>query len=393
MTNLRLCFLLGGAVTMVAACGGRTGDYSLPSFDGGVAGFGDDGGSPGTGGAGGRGGGNGGHTDSGGVPATGGRGAGGRVTGGRGGVGGRLTGGAGGRGGAGGKYPTGGYAGKASGGVAGFGGFGAFAGFGAFGGFGGGYNCNYPTCACGDCLDTCICQGYDKNYCYNACYGAGGAGGGTMVCPAEVCPNTVPGSPGCCTNSGRCGLDLSGVAGSVGIGPGCQQLNQPGYIDHSCPSLAQIIGQTGPDFPGCCRPDGTCGVAVSAPGLSLGCVQESYRGIVRSCGVGVDGGVAGAGGVSSAIQQCVSQARSDCEKCACGSCYDSLIPCFKDAGGCPQILACANKTGCTGVDCYQPNTCQAIIDKTGGVGSYSLQLAIPLFSCVRNSGCACGFGQ
>jgi hypothetical protein len=211
-----------------------------------------------------------------------------------------------------------------------------------------------------------------------------------MVCPAEVCSTSAQPVPGCCTNSGRCGLDLTSVASTIGIPPGCQQLNQPGTVDYSCPSLAQILGTAAPDFPGCCRPDGTCGVVMSMPGLSLGCIQEVYRGVIRSCGA--DGGVAGAGGVSSAIQQCVSQARSDCEKCACGSCYDSLIPCFKDQGGCPQILACANKTGCTGVDCYQPNTCQAIIDKAGGLGSYSLSLALPLFTCVRNSGCACGFG-
>jgi hypothetical protein len=390
MKNLRLGFLLGGALAAAAACGGRTGDYLPEAFDGGTGGFGEDGGSPGTGGTGGRSN-TGGRAVSGGVAGVpGGRGSGGRGAGGRG-AGGR---GAGGRGGSGNFAATAGFAGKASGGVAGFGGFGASAGFGAFGGFGGAFDCSYPTCACGDCLNTCVCQGYDKNYCFNQCFGAGGAagaGGATLVCAAEVCPaSSISSFAGCCTNSGRCGLDLGTAATAIGISPGCQQLNQPGTIDYGCPSLAQIVMTTAPDFPGCCRPDGTCGVAINTPEVPFGCVQEVYNGLIRYC---ADGGVGGAGGASTAIQQCVSQARSDCEKCACGSCYDSLIPCFKDVGGCPQILACANRTGCTGVDCYQPGTCQAVIDRTGGIGSYSLQLALPLFTCVRGSGCACGFGQ
>jgi hypothetical protein len=410
MTKLRRSLLLFGSVGVAAiACGGRTGDllptedFRLPDgglSDGGTGGVSSVGGGVNRAGAGGRG--------SGGVTPGGGRSGSAGVAG-RGGVG--PIGGAAGYaaypsgGYAGfGAYPSGGYAGYPSGGYAGFGAYpsGGFAGFGGFGAVAGALNCSQPFCSCGDCLSACVCRGYDKSYCATECFGTGGSpadAGTTLICPNEVCPET--GLTECCTFAGRCGVDFSSFGSILGIAPVCQQFNQPGTIDYSCPSTGTLVGAGAPDFPGCCRPDGTCGVALNNSLVSLGCVLEQYGGIVRSCG-GVDsgtiasggsvstGGSVGAGGAGA--DACLSQARSACEKCACGSCYDSLIPCFKDAA-CPQILACANRTGCTGIDCYQQSTCQTVIDQSGGISSNSLALAIPLFACVSNSGCPCGFAK
>jgi hypothetical protein len=49
----------------------------------------------------------------------------------------------------------------------------------------------------------------------------------------------------------------------------CVQLNYPGHVDPSCGSPFN-----GTDFPGCCRPDGTCGVLDTQYGL--GCAQLPF---------------------------------------------------------------------------------------------------------------------
>lgn len=49
----------------------------------------------------------------------------------------------------------------------------------------------------------------------------------------------------------------------------CVQLDYPGHLDPSCGSPFN-----GSDFPGCCRPDGTCGVLDTQYGL--GCAQLPF---------------------------------------------------------------------------------------------------------------------
>jgi len=426
------------------SCGGRTGDLS-PDVSFNVPDSGQGGASGGAAGVGKGGVATGGHSAGGRPPSTGGHaGYGAYPSGGYGGYGygGYGYGGYGyggyGYGGYGyGGYGYGGYAGYGAyggygyGGYAGYGayggyGYGGYAGYGAYGGYGyGGYAgyggsgvCAPPYCDCYDSCSSCYCYGNDPSYCSLFCQGAAGAAGAaggsaSLVCPLEVCPSDLPSS--CCTDAGYCGVDIPPSASQFGIATGCQALNQPGNIDYGCPSLGSLAGQDIGGFEGCCRPDGTCGIYVGTSELSLGCIQETYDGVVRLCGAGgsvATGGVGGATGVGgtfavggfggsggsvatggvagAAAQQCVSQARSDCERCACGSCYDSLIPCFKDAG-CPQILACANRTGCLGLDCYQPGVCQDVIDTAGGLNGASVNLALPLFVCVTNLNCPCGF--
>jgi hypothetical protein len=184
---------------------------------------------------------------------------------------------------------------------------------------------------------------------------------------------------------------------------------------------------------GCCRADGTCGADLYA--LGLGCVPAA-NGVVAYCGPGTggfvssggfpgtggfvsfggfpgtggfvsfggfpgtggfvsSGGALGTGAISgnggATADQCAAQATTPCEKCACTACFDAMVACYVH-GGCPDILHCANQTGCTGVDCYQPSTCQSVIDRWGGPLGDSTSLAMTLFSCLSGSACDCGFG-
>ena len=103
--------------------------------------------------------------------------------------------------------------------------------------------------------------------------GGGGAGGsskgGAGGAPALAC-GTCAGSnlfgiafPGCCTDGGKCGTDLS----SFGL-PGCQEENAPGAANAACPSQS-IAGFL--TLEGCCRPDKTCGALDTY--LGLGCTS------------------------------------------------------------------------------------------------------------------------
>ena len=71
--------------------------------------------------------------------------------------------------------------------------------------------------------------------------------------------------PPCCTDTNVCGLDLSATAGQ----PACIERDAPGVEDAACP--AAMVGGGLLTFPGCCRPDGTCGVLVDL--VPLGCVD------------------------------------------------------------------------------------------------------------------------
>jgi hypothetical protein len=64
----------------------------------------------------------------------------------------------------------------------------------------------------------------------------------------------------CCARpaESRCGL----VTGTV-----CEELGQRGEIDPSCPTLPDTVIGT---LPGCCRPEGMCGVFDTAYGFGCG---------------------------------------------------------------------------------------------------------------------------
>jgi len=105
-------------------------------------------------------------------------------------------------------------------------------------------------------------------------------------------------------------------------------------------------------------------------------------------GVGAIGGQAGIGGTGGGQQLCTSVAQNQCQRCLCNGCYDALTQCVTDIG-CALILACVEQSGCSGINCYQPGTCQPIIDKFGGIGGPSLKQVFGIAACASSSGCGC----
>jgi hypothetical protein len=72
-------------------------------------------------------------------------------------------------------------------------------------------------------------------------------------------------TPACCTVDEQCGLDFS----ALGLAE-CLQREAPGQITAACPAV-DLFGFV--SFPGCCAPEGLCGLNVNAF-LPLGCVVE-----------------------------------------------------------------------------------------------------------------------
>jgi hypothetical protein len=137
----------------------------------------------------------------------------------------------------------------------------------------------------------------------------------------------------CCTDEDGdgCGIDTTYLAMTgAALGKGCEPKHQPGELDAACPSPdPAMIGSMGSmatldAFPGCCRPNGACGVVldtVTAAGglipiadLGLGCVDAaaffpdkapipcsgSAAGGAGGADAGVDAGGADAGGATGA---------------------------------------------------------------------------------------------
>jgi hypothetical protein len=507
-------------VLLLAGCGARTGD-ELPWDQQGFSGIGGLGGYGGFGGYGG-----------GGYGGFGGYGGGGY---GGGGYGGGGYGGYGGGGYGGGGYGGGGYGGGGYGG----GGYGG----GGFGGFVGDCCSPHPWPGCDvPEIAQCVCQ-WDWQCCADAwhpgcvwnvdVYGCGWCGGGTggggfggmggfggfggtggfgggVTCGGVPCPPLDLGGlvlGACCppANPGRCGLDTTPIAPIVSLPPGCQERDQPGTYDPSCPGTS-IQGFW---IAGCCKPSGICGHEYDL--IGLGCVEtwQSGGGGPYKCGGGGSGGAAGAGGISGGggfggisggggfggsgasggfggsgasggfggvagfgggggftgscceahpwpgcgdplisrcvcrvdreccsidwdgacvagveaygcgtcggmggsagmggaggfggsgatggvagaggVGECVDRMPTECGKCLCESCFSQLGACIAD-WGCPAILECVQRTGCTGLGCYSPSTCQTVIDRFGGPIGTSTQLALGLMICAVTRGCPC----
>jgi hypothetical protein len=122
----------------------------------------------------------------------------------------------------------------------------------------------FPDCVgCADCFETCICQSSgDVLGCKAQCVDAGGAAGSSGECFPQNCdPPPFNAGQGCCTSKGTCGYEVNI------IGPGCQERDQPGSEDVSCPDV--MFGQL--NLQGCCRPDEKCGLLDTFVGL--GCVD------------------------------------------------------------------------------------------------------------------------
>lgn len=93
----------------------------------------------------------------------------------------------------------------------------------------------------------------------------------------------------------------------------------------------------------------------------------------------------------TAIDLCneMAQMEGTCEEvagCVCGACVCELAECQTDAG-CTAIRECAQMTGCTGLDCYMPETCQMVIDDNGGPVGPSASIALSLSTCTEAAMC------
>jgi hypothetical protein len=68
-----------------------------------------------------------------------------------------------------------------------------------------------------------------------------------------------------------------------------------------------------------------------------------------------------------------------CSQCTCNACPSDWQSCNNDPG-CSNIGECVRRTGCR-TNCYQPNTCQGVIDSNGGPGGPSFAKITSLGNC------------
>jgi hypothetical protein len=126
----------------------------------------------------------------------------------------------------------------------------------------------------------------------------------------------------------------------------------------------------------CCNPD--CSICGS---LNGGCPKIG-------CGMG---GSTGMGGATMPSGSCVSRIPGPlpCPNeaaCTCNSCSAEVDDCVNDPR-CQAIWQCELKFNCHGADCYQPQTCRAVIDQYGGPGSMAMALLLRPDRCMTMSGC------
>ena len=100
-------------------------------------------------------------------------------------------------------------------------------------------------------------------------------------CGGELCPELPDLDPRvtyehCCTADERCGSGWEEIFGGE-----CFERDQPGASSDECPTETIFVyydfvsGSTLVDaFPGCCLPDGRCGLDTSAT-VAAGCVERS----------------------------------------------------------------------------------------------------------------------
>jgi hypothetical protein len=89
--------------------------------------------------------------------------------------------------------------------------------------------------------------------------------------------------PCCVMEPFACGYDFQDVPGVAQNG--CHEAWQPGDLDTSCPDFAGA--EQIPALPGCCRPDGFCGVSDDGSWIGMGCMPAALLGMAEAtCGGG-----------------------------------------------------------------------------------------------------------
>ena len=273
----------------------------------------------------------------------------------------------------------------------------------------------------GDAAATAVTHGV------TAVTGSGGAGFSNTVGPSSV----VGGAGG--------SFGFTGVVNSVSVVGSTSTTGFPttggiGGASGSCCEASSTPGCNDPDVTACvCSEDAFCckylwdgfcveevesfgcGVCeggiggatstqsvVTGSGGNFTAVTTTVSATVSTTGEGGAGGamqsvVTGIGGASSSttgeggsggVAECVAQSQSDCEACLCSDCFQAYGDCVGDFG-CPRILQCLDETGCTGLDCYTPDTCQTVIDRFGGLAGASVGYVTGIIECAANAACPC----
>lgn len=271
------------------------------------------------------------------------------------------------------------------------------------GSFGGasstGGGCVPGVCQCSDCISACMCSGSNMVNCEERCFGnevsVSGPGFGFTTVSSSV---SVGGSPTAFSVSSS---SSSGGAGGVGGAPSgcCEVSSEPSCED---PELAKCVCSFDPF---CCNYlwDGFCVQEVESLGCGscdtpMGGVGGNTQGVVTNVVTSAGGApstasslttgsTTGEGG-SGGVAECVAQSESDCEACLCADCFQEYGDCVGDFG-CPKILECIDEKGCSGLDCYTPDTCQKVIDKYGGPAGASVTYVTGLVECAAAASCPC----
>jgi hypothetical protein len=195
------------------------------------------------------------------------------------------------------------------------------------------------------------------------------------------------------------GQDAGGASGHAGSssGFGGTQPTPAGGAPFGGPPMAGFGGSL--PIPGGGAPSagapagGTGGAAGAAPhggapsaGAPSGGAQTAGAPAGGFAGFGAIGGDAGTGGIG---ELCSVLGGSTCAECQCKTCAPAIEACFSDLG-CTFIFACAQQTGCNGISCYSPKTCQPVIDQFGGLGGSSMKRVFSLLTCAVSSQANCG---
>lgn len=213
------------------------------------------------------------------------------------------------------------------------------------------------------------------------------------------------------TTTTTTGVTAGGVGGASGSccerssGPGCEDAEVAACVCDVDPFCCKYLWDgfcvEEVDTLGC----GTCEASVGGAGGGMqtavtgmssagGSMQSAVTG--TSSAVSVVTGIGGASATSTTgeggaggVAECIAQSQTECEACLCSDCFQAYGDCVGDFG-CPRIFECMDATGCSGLDCYTPDTCQTVIDRFGGLTGASIAYVAGLIECAVGAACPCG---
>ena len=270
--------------------------------------------------------------------------------------------------------------------------------------------CVPGVCQCFDCISACLCSGSNTVNCEERCFGndvsVSGPGFGFSVSNSMVSAGGAFGftsvSSSVSAGGSPMGFSVSSSSNSVGGTGGapsncCEVSPAPSCED---PEVAKCVCTFDPF---CCNyvwdsfcvqevESLGCGSCDTPMGGAGGNTQGVVTTVVTSAGgapmtASSTGATTGEGG-SGGVAECVAQSESDCEACLCADCFQEYGDCVGDFG-CPKILECIDEAGCSGLDCYTPDTCQKVIDKYGGLAGASIAYVTGLVECAVTASCPC----